>query len=104
MNTYKVKQIDWDLIEDFNDRSSENFNLYYNFKDSGTVDLCRQVIAKGWFAECRGSIQANSLWDAYREGNIGERTFEGASISTGDILIDDEGIEYVLSDNDFERV
>jgi hypothetical protein len=57
---------------------------------------------KDWFVSVDGYIQADSLWDAYREGNIGERTFKGHSISIGDILIDQHDQEFVLTDQDFE--
>lgn len=104
MKTYKVKQIDWDLIENFDDRMGENFCIYADFKHSGSLELCNRILSKGWFVQRPGYIKANTMWDAYREGNIGERTFDGASISIGDILVDESGVEWVLTDNDFEKI
>lgn len=99
---YLVKQMDWDLIENFRDRMSSEYSDYDKMTWDGSVELTKKN--NRWFRVCEGFVEGETMWDAYRNGNIGERTFKGSSISTGDILIDEQGAEYVLTDNDFELV
>jgi len=108
---YKVKQIDWDLIPNFDNRASVEFDDYMKIKsgvfqkDLGVSKLIDLVKNRNeWYEVCEGYINGYSLWNAYQEGNIGERTFKGASISTGDILIDEDNQEWLLTDQDFELV
>jgi hypothetical protein len=104
--TYKVKQIDWDLVPNFDDRSSVEFNDYYKITNGKASPELIDLVKKhdDWYEVVEGSVKGHSLWGAYQEGNIGERTFEGHSISTGDILIDEDGNQHLLTDGDFELV
>jgi len=99
---YKVKQMQWDLIENFDDRMSPEFHDYYTMTNDGSIQLTKKN--DRWFRICDGFLEGETMWQAYRNGNIGERTFDGHSISTGDVLIDENGAEFVLTDYDFELV
>ena len=99
---YLIKQMDWDLIENFNDRSSKEFNDYFKMTSAGSTELTKKN--DRWFTVCDGYVEGETMWDAFKNGNIGERTFKGCSISTGDVLVDEQGKEFVLTDFDFELV
>ena len=91
---YQVKQLQKKLIENFDDRMSPEFHDYFTMTSEGSVELTKKN--DKWFRICEGFIDADSKWGAFNNGNIGERTFSGHSISTGDVLIDESGREFVL--------
>ena len=99
---YQVKQINTDLIENFNDRMSPEFHDYFTMTSEGSVELTKKN--DKWFRICEGFVEGDSMWNAFRNGNIGERTFDGFSISTGDILINENDETFVLTDLDFELI
>jgi len=104
--SYKVKQINWDLVPNFDDRMSADYNDYYKITNNDASPELIELVKShdDWYEVVEGCVKAHSLWGAYQEGNIGVRTFEGHSISTGDILIDEEGNQHLLTGGDFELV